>query len=164
MSPDFASSVNNLVPFLVFVGLFVFFLLIFGSPLSIQDINYSLMMWGAVFFFKSRICLEPRSPALQADSLPAEPQGKPENTAVGNLSLLQRIFLTQESNQGLLHCRWILYRLIFQGSPQMKVQESSFCKTFPVIFENQCREQSRRIKIPFVRMEITVTPCDFKKC
>ena len=32
---------------------------------------------------------EPRSPALQADSLPAEPQGKPKNTGVGRLSLLQ---------------------------------------------------------------------------
>ena len=50
--------------------------------------------------------IEPRSPTLQADSLPAEPQGKPENTAVGSLSLLQRIFLTQKSNWGLLHCRW----------------------------------------------------------
>ena len=36
--------------------------------------------------------IEPRSPALQADSLPAEPQGKPKNTGVGSLSLLQRIF------------------------------------------------------------------------
>ena len=33
--------------------------------------------------------IEPRSPALQADSLPAEPQGKPKNTGVGSLSLLQ---------------------------------------------------------------------------
>ena len=32
--------------------------------------------------------------------------GKPKNTGVGSLSLLQRIFTTQESNQGLLHCRW----------------------------------------------------------
>ena len=40
------------------------------------------------------------SPALQADSLPAEPPpGKPKNTGVGGLSLLQRIFLTQELNQ-----------------------------------------------------------------
>ena len=31
--------------------------------------------------------IEPRSPALQADSLPAEPQGKPKNTGVGSLSL-----------------------------------------------------------------------------
>ena len=34
---------------------------------------------------------------------------KPENTGVGSLSLLQEIFPTQESNQGLLHCRQILY-------------------------------------------------------
>ena len=30
--------------------------------------------------------------------------------------LLQWIFLTQESNQGLLHCRRILYQLSYQGS------------------------------------------------
>ena len=62
--------------------------------------------------------IEPRSPSLQADSLPAEPQGKPKNTGVGSLSLLQWIFLTQELNQGLLHCRWIVYQLSYQGSPQ----------------------------------------------
>ena len=28
--------------------------------------------------------IEPRSPALQVDSLPAEPQGKPKNTRVGS--------------------------------------------------------------------------------
>ena len=32
-------------------------------------------------------------------------KGKPKNTGVGNLSLLQQIFPTQESKQGLLHCR-----------------------------------------------------------
>ena len=31
-----------------------------------------------------------------------KPQGKPKNTGVGSLSLLQWIFLTQESNQDLL--------------------------------------------------------------
>ena len=41
---------------------------------------------------------QPRSPALQVDSLPAEPQGKPKSTGVGNLSFFQWIFLTQESN------------------------------------------------------------------
>ena len=35
---------------------------------------------------------------MQVDSLPAEPLGKPKNTGVGSLSLLQGIFLTQESN------------------------------------------------------------------
>ena len=40
-----------------------------------------------------------------------------QNTGVGSLSLLQGIFLTQESNQGLLHCRKILYQLSYWGSP-----------------------------------------------
>ena len=31
--------------------------------------------------------IKPKSPTLQADSLPAEPQGKPRNTGVGSLSL-----------------------------------------------------------------------------
>ena len=32
--------------------------------------------------------IEPRSPTLQVDSLPAEPHGNPKNTGVGSLSLL----------------------------------------------------------------------------
>ena len=51
--------------------------------------------------------IKSRSPTLQADSL----SGKPKNTGVGSLSLLQWLFLTQESNQCLLHCTWILYQL-----------------------------------------------------
>ena len=69
--------------------------------------------------------IEPRSPALQADSLPAEPQGKPKNTEVGSLSLLQGIFLTKESNWGFLHCRQILYQLSCQGSPSASQPPSS---------------------------------------
>ena len=61
--------------------------------------------------------IKSRSPALQEDSLPAEPRGKPKNTGVGSLALLQQIFLTQELNQGLLHCRRILYQLSYDGSP-----------------------------------------------
>ena len=64
--------------------------------------------------------IEPRSPALQEDSLPAEPQGKPKNTGAGSLSLLQGIFPIQESNQGLLHSRQILYQLSYQGSPGLR--------------------------------------------
>ena len=54
---------------------------------------------------------------MQADSLPAEPQGKPKNTGVGSLSFLQQIFPTQELNWGLLPCRWILYQLSYQRNP-----------------------------------------------
>ena len=64
--------------------------------------------------------IEPRFPALQADSLPAEPQGKPKNTGEGSLSLLQGIFLTQESNWSLLHCRQSLHQLSYQGSPSSR--------------------------------------------
>ena len=36
--------------------------------------------------------IESRSPTLQADSLPAEPPGKPKNTGLGSVPLLQGIF------------------------------------------------------------------------
>ena len=57
--------------------------------------------------------IKSRSPALQADSLPAEPKRKPKNTGVGSLSLLQQILLTQESKQSLWHYRQILYQLSY---------------------------------------------------
>ena len=34
--------------------------------------------------------IKPRSPVLQVNSLPAESEGKPKNTGVGSLSLLQQ--------------------------------------------------------------------------
>ena len=58
--------------------------------------------------------IKPRSLALQVDSLLSEPPGKPMNTGVGSPSLLQGIFLTQESTRGLLHCRQILYLVSYQ--------------------------------------------------
>ena len=38
----------------------------------------------------------------------------------------QQIFLTQELNRGLLHCRWILYQLSYQGSPTF-TKELTIC-------------------------------------
>ena len=64
--------------------------------------------------------IEPESPALEADALTSEPPGKPKNTGVGSLFLLQWIFPTQESNWSLLHCRQILYQLSCQESPKIK--------------------------------------------
>ena len=58
--------------------------------------------------------------ALQADSLLREPPGKPMNTGAGSLFLLQGIFLTQELNRGLLHCKRILYQLSYEGSPRVE--------------------------------------------
>ena len=64
--------------------------------------------------------------ALQMDSLPAEPQGKPKNPGVGGLSLLQQIFPTQESNWCLLHCRQILQQLSYEGSSYIFLKSYQF--------------------------------------
>ena len=50
--------------------------------------------------------IQSSSPTMQVDYLPSEPPGKPKNTGVGSLSLLQGIFPIQESNHDLLHCRF----------------------------------------------------------
>ena len=84
--------------------------------------------------------IKPGFPALQADSLPTELQGKPnesescirlfmtpwtgQNPGVGSLSLLQGIFPTQGSNPGLPHFRHILYQLSHEGSPNTQVSFS----------------------------------------
>ena len=51
-----------------------------------------------------------------------------ENTGVGCLSLLQRIFLTQRVNLGLLYCRPILYHL-----SQRITRESGYYLYYPKI-------------------------------
>ena len=87
------------------------------APLSIRILQARIVEWVAMPSSRgsslprdlSNPGIEPRSPALQMDSLPSEPPGKPKNTGVGSLFLLQGIFPTQESNWGLLHCRQILY-------------------------------------------------------
>ena len=77
--------------------------------------------------------IELRSPTLQVDSLPAEPQGKPKNTGVGRLSLFQQIFPNQESNWGILHSRWILNQLSCQKSPCIQVSCCPLCGFFNVV-------------------------------
>ena len=88
-----------------------------------------ILDWVALPFSRgsSHPRIKPRSPALQVDSLPAEPQGKTKNIGVGSLSLLQQIFPAQESNWGLLHFRWILYQLSYQGSPRSEKALDKWC-------------------------------------
>ena len=114
-----------------------------------------ILEWVALPFSRgsSQLRFEPRSLTLQADSLPAEPQGKPKSTGVGSLSLPQWIFPTQESNWGLLHCRRILYQLSYQGSPELWLTFSIFMEfkynlsfaSFPVcsfrVLRNLCSAQ-----------------------
>ena len=56
--------------------------------------------------------------SLSASS-PWDSPGK--NTGVDRFSLLQRLFPTQGSNPGLLHCRQTLYHLIYKGSPSSPI-------------------------------------------
>ena len=91
---------------------------LFETPWTIRSMEFSRPeYWSGYPGELPNPGIEPRSPALQACSLPTELPGKPKNTGVGSLSLLQWIFLIQESNWGLLHCRRILYQLSYQGSP-----------------------------------------------
>ena len=65
---------------------------------------------------------ESESCSVVSDSLWPHGQYSPwnspgQNTGVGSLSLLQRIFPTQGSNPGLPHCRLILYQLSHRGRP-----------------------------------------------
>ena len=53
---------------------------------------------------------------------------KPKSAGVGSLSLLPGIFLTQEVNWGLLHCRWILYQLSYHLVIHKKEQNCVICK------------------------------------
>ena len=78
---------------------------------------------GSLFLLQGIFPTLGLNPGL-ADSLPAEPPGKPKNTGVGSLSLLQWIFLTQESNRGLLHCRQILYQLSSHSISKMSIRDT----------------------------------------
>ena len=57
--------------------------------------------------------LQPRSPALQAGCLPSEPRGKPKNTGVDSLSLLQGVL----SNPGIEPGSPNYKQMSYKGSP-----------------------------------------------
>ena len=80
---------------------------------------FKIMSWKKFYHSVNKIESESRS--VVSDSLWPHglysPWNSPgQDTGVGSLSLLQGIFPTQESNQGLLHCRRIPYQLSHQGS------------------------------------------------
>ena len=60
------------------------------APLSMGILQARILEWVAMSYSRgsSQPRGQPRSPALQVDSLPSEPPGKPKNTGVGNLALL----------------------------------------------------------------------------
>ena len=71
--------------------------------------------WGLWVNFVKSESRSVLSDSLQVHGLYSPWISPGQNTGVGSLSLLQRIFPTQGLNPGLLHCRWILYQLSQQG-------------------------------------------------
>ena len=67
-----------------------------------------------------------------------------QNTGVGSLSLLHRIFPTQGSNPGILHCRQTLHCLSHQGSPyQLGIDKREYEISECVWERQQERERMR---------------------
>ena len=77
---------------------------LFATPWTMQSILKARILEWVAFPF-SRESSQPRNwtqvSCIAGEFLTSWPQGKPRNTGVGSLSLLQWIFLTQESNRGL---------------------------------------------------------------
>ena len=116
---------------------------LFATLWTIQSMEFSRPeYWGGSPFLSPGdlpfLRTEPRSPTLQADSLPAEPPGKSKNTGVGSLSLLQGIFPTQGLNQRLLYCRRILYQLSHQGNPFKHMHSAKPTDYALMIWEGHC--------------------------
>ena len=87
---------------------------------TVQGI-FQARIWEWVAFPFSRGSSQPRdwtqvSHTADGFMTSLEPQGKPKNTRVGSLCLLQQIFPTQELNRSFLHCRRILYQQL-TGKP-----------------------------------------------
>ena len=111
--------------------------------------------------------IKPRSPALQADSLPSEPPGKPKNTGVGNLCLLRRNSPSEVLNKGLLHCRWILYQLSYPGSSAYTYFPSYFHflfqYNFPLFLPPLCYYYHTSYIVIIISIFIIINLCQFLK-
>ena len=80
------------------------------AVLPVRNISFSSSSFSTVSKWKSLSC-------VWLFLLYSSWNSPGQNTGVGSLSLLRGIFPTQGSNQGLPHCRQILYQLSHGGSP-----------------------------------------------
>ena len=96
-------------------------------PLSMGILQARILEWVAMQSSSGSFQTRDQThvSTLQEDSLPSEPSVKPMNTGVDSLFLHQRIFLAQELNQDLLHCRWILYQMSCEMWDWMKLKLKS---------------------------------------
>ena len=113
---------------MLIVRILIVMVMLLDSPISIQiwiscchlsllPHSDGFLMWGILCktLNESEIRCVVRLFSTQGLYSPWNSPG--QNTGVGSLSLLQQIFLTQELNRSLLHCRRILHQLSYEGSP-----------------------------------------------
>ena len=98
---------NELFPFIIFMFIIVWYLVTQPSPTLCDPMDCS-----------------PPSSSVHGNS-----SGK--NTRVSCHALFQGIFPTHVLNQGLLHCRWILYQLSYQVCPFIIVVFPLSLREFP---------------------------------
>ena len=74
-----------------------------------------------------------------------------QNTGVPSHSLLQEIFPSQALKPGLLHCRWILYRLSHRGSPDpwgmLMSNGNVLCSSAFVWFQRWIQKQTSSLQL-----------------
>ena len=95
------------------------FLLMFLTWFIVLKMNFMRTRYGLTWrrVSESESCLVV-SDSLQPHGLYSQWNLLDQNTGVGRLSLLQRIFPIQGSNPGLPHSRWILCQPSHKGSPK----------------------------------------------
>ena len=95
----------------------------FPSELGEDQARLGLKTWlftrSTVVFLSKSESHSAVSNSLQSHELYSPWNSPGQNTGVGSLSLLQRIFPTQGSTPGLPHCRRTVYQLSHKGSPRV---------------------------------------------
>ena len=110
------------------------------------------LLQTSVTFTCTQLCLtlcKPMDCSLPGSSVHGDSPGK--NTGVDCHALLQRIFPTQGSNPGLLHCSRILYQLINQGSPlrvSSSIQFCPFCRSVYPTPQDPCKAKECHHPLP----------------
>ena len=103
--------------------------------IQISSAVYILYVCGGLV---AKSCLTFATPGLKAARLHCLWDSSGKNTGVGCHFLLQRIFLTIGTKPGLLHCRQILYRLSYEGSPHIVFVYALVNILCPHIFACEC--------------------------
>ena len=110
---------------------------ILSISLLVCEIIFSVYPLGGTHTCLVKVKVAESCPSLcDPHGLYSPMNSRGENTGVGSFSLLQEIFLTQKSKRGLLHCRWILYQLSYQGSLSQSGKGLEKILEFSVVWNN----------------------------